>query len=96
MRDTTDRGSESVFARQKSLDRAVVLPIVGFLLLMPPLAGIFQVDAWIGFMPFTAIYLFVVWAVLIVAAAVLSRSLARIEQEDSEPDTAEDARPPGD
>lgn len=59
----------------KARDRALVLPLVGALLLISPLAGIFQLDAKLGGVPFTLIYLFAVWAVLIVGAAALSRHL---------------------
>jgi len=59
----------------KARDRALVLPLVGALLLISPLAGIFQLDAKLGGVPFTLVYLFTVWAVLIVGAAALSRHL---------------------
>ena len=59
----------------KAHDRALVLPLVGVLLLISPLAGIFQLDAKLAGVPFTLIYLFTVWAVLIVGAAALSRRL---------------------
>jgi hypothetical protein len=64
---------------RKTSDRALILPLVGFLLLMPPIAGIFQLDIRILGIPFTAFYLFLVWAALIVGAAVLSR---RVQQRD--------------
>ena len=63
--------------REKSRDRAVVLPLVGLALLLPPVARIFEIDARIGDLPFTALYLFGVWAVLIVGALVLAPSLRR-------------------
>ena len=61
----------------KTSDRALILPLVGCLLLTPPLAGIFQLDIRILGIPFTGVYLFGVWAALIVGAAVLSR---RVQQ----------------
>ena len=58
---------------------AVAIPLgavlVGLALLTPPLAGIFQLEARIGGVPFTALYLFFVWAALIAGAALLSRRL---------------------
>ena len=63
--------------REKSRDRAVVLPLVGLALLLPPVARIFEIDARIGDLPFPALYLFGVWAVLIVGALVLAPSLRR-------------------
>ena len=61
----------------KTSDRALILPLVGCLLLTPPLAGIFQLDIRILGIPFTGVYLFGVWAALIVGAAVLAR---RVQQ----------------
>jgi hypothetical protein len=57
---------------RKTSDRALILPLVGLLLLLPPVAGIFQLDVRILGIPFTAFYLFVVWAALIAGAALLS------------------------
>jgi len=70
----TDRSDQSLRHR-KTRDRARILPLVGLILLTPPLAGIFQLDAKIAGVPFTAIYLFAVWALLIAGAAALSRQL---------------------
>ena len=58
-------------------DRALILPLVGCLLLIPPLAGIFQIDLRVFGIPFTAFYLFFVWGALIVGAAFLSRQIQR-------------------
>ncbi|MCP5152624.1 MAG: hypothetical protein H6983_00570 [Ectothiorhodospiraceae bacterium] len=62
-------------------DRALILPIVGLLLLMPPIAGAFQIDLRLAGVPFTAVYLFVVWAALIAGAAVLTPSLSALAEE---------------
>ncbi|MEM7212854.1 MAG: hypothetical protein AAF479_13340, partial [Pseudomonadota bacterium] len=47
----------------------------GVLLLVSPMAGIFSLDMKIGGIPFTLIYLFSVWAGLILAARSLARQL---------------------
>jgi len=60
---------------RKTSDRALVLLLVGCLLLMPPLAGIFQLDIRVLGIPFTGFYLFAVWGALIAGAATLSRRL---------------------
>ena len=60
---------------RKISDRALILPLVGSLLLLPPLAGLFQLDIRVLGIPFTGLYLFAVWAVLIAAAAALARRL---------------------
>lgn len=60
---------------RKARDWALILPLVGALLFMPPIAGIFQVDGRVGGVPFLLVYLFAVWAALIAGAAALSRRL---------------------
>lgn len=81
------RSARQPLAARKARDRALVLPLVGLLLLMPPLAGIFHVDARVAGVPFTLAYLFGVWAALILGCALLSR---RLRLSDEEPDTAQD------
>lgn len=73
------------FRERKNQDRALVLPIVGLILLTPPVAAIFQLEGKIGGIPVALVYVFVVWAGLIAGAAILSRHL----HQDAEPD-----RPP--
>jgi len=60
---------------RKDSDRSFILTLVGALLLTPPLAGIFQLDVRVLGIPFTGLYLFVVWAALIAGTALLSRRL---------------------
>jgi hypothetical membrane protein len=74
---------------RKTSDRALVLLLVGCLLLIPPLAGIFQLDIRILGIPFTGFYLFTVWGALIAGAAVLSRRM----QKNADWDNSEDAGP---
>lgn len=73
--------NERPLNERKIRDRALVLPVVGLLLLMPPLAGIFQLEWRIAGVPFTAIYLFVVWAVLVGAARAQARELTKLDRE---------------
>ena len=70
-----DINVKKVFSGGKILDRAFILPIVGLLLLIPPVANIFQLDVYLAGIPFTALYLFTVWGLLIAGAIVLSRKL---------------------
>ena len=85
--------SEQVFAARKIRDRALILPLVGLTLLLPPIATIFELDVRVFGLPFTAVYLFGVWAMLIVGAALLSRHLHQEEADDGEePETAEPRR----
>ena len=73
---------------RKTSDRAIILPLVGCLLLTPPLAGIFQLDIHILGIPFTGFYLFVVWAGLIAGAAALSRRIQKSADWDNPEGTA--------
>ena len=74
---------------RKARDRAMILPLVGLILLTPPVAGVFQLEAKIAGVPFTAIYLFAVWALLIAGAAALSRRLRDGNEPGPAPDHAE-------
>ena len=67
--------ADQLLPDSKVRDRALVLPLVGGLLLLSPLAGIFQLDVKLFGVPFTLIYLFTVWAALILGAVSLSRRL---------------------
>lgn len=53
----------------------MVLLLVGCVLLLPPVAGVFQLDLRIMGIPFTGIYLFAVWGALIAGAAFLSQRM---------------------
>lgn len=66
---------EKPLADRKAQDRALLLPLVGLLLLIPPIANLFQLDVRFAGVPFTALYLFFVWAALIAGAAALSPRL---------------------
>ena len=66
-------------------DRALILLIAGIILLLPPFAHVASIDSKIGPLPITLVYLFTIWAGLILGCALLSRTLSDGE-----------ARPPGD
>jgi membrane protein implicated in regulation of membrane protease activity len=57
-------------------DAAALLPILGILLLMPPVIALFVTDGGFGGVPSIVVYLFGVWLALIVCAALLARRLA--------------------
>lgn len=56
-------------------DRSAVLLLLGLILLMPPLAIVFHLEIKIAGIPFTLVYLFGIWAVLIAAAMRISRRM---------------------
>jgi hypothetical protein len=84
-----DRADQPLRHR-KARDRALILPLAGLVLLIPPVAGVFHIDAKIAGVPFTLVYLFAVWALLIAGAAALSRRL-RDGGEPGTPPEAQDA-----
>lgn len=61
-------------------DMAVVAPILGFVLLTPPVIRLFATDGSLFGAPVILIYLFAVWFGMILVAAILSRRLARSEK----------------
>ncbi len=60
-------------------DAAALLPLVAALLLTPPLVLIFDAPAEIAGVPLTVLYVFGVWAAVIIASAMLARRLGRLE-----------------
>ena len=65
-------GSDS---RRKALDRTIALLVFGIAMLMPPLVGISLVNISILGMPLPLLYVTVIWVILIVGTAALSRTL---------------------
>ena len=62
---------------RKARDRALVLPLIGLILLLPPVASIVPTGVRVGGVPLVLAYIFLVWAGLIAVAAALSRGLAK-------------------
>ncbi|MEQ8319078.1 MAG: hypothetical protein RH946_02355 [Rhodospirillales bacterium] len=67
-------------ARRKIRDRSVALLVVGIVLLMPPMVRIALIDVDIFGLPFALVYLFSVWGLLVVVAALLARPLRDSEK----------------
>ncbi len=74
-------------SKHRILDRAFLLPFIGLLLFLPPFSRIFQLDIRVANIPFTALYLFVAWALLIVGAALLSKKLRALDSALTDADT---------
>ena len=70
--------------RRKTQDRSLIVLLFGVLLLLPPLGAVFNIDVRIAGIPFTLLYVLMVWVGLIAAAAVLSAALCRDEERRSE------------
>ena len=62
-------------AERKTRDRALILLILGVMLLLSPLASIFEVQGRVLGLPVIWLYIFAVWGLLIAGAAWLSSRL---------------------
>ncbi len=67
--------------KRKTRESATFLPLLGIFLLLTPLISIFTRDSHPEGIPNAVLYVFGIWIVLIVLAAILAR---RLQQEDSD------------
>ncbi|MEM7194095.1 MAG: hypothetical protein AAF402_04035 [Pseudomonadota bacterium] len=77
---------EELLSSGKTLDRAFILPVIGLILLVTPVANIFRLETHVAGVPFAALYLFVVWGSLIGGAALLARKLRQYSSDRQSPD----------
>lgn len=68
--------------RRRLADLSVVAPFIAFVLLMPPVIGLFAAERTVFGAPLILIYLAAVWLGAIAAAALLSRAISRAEPPD--------------
>lgn len=66
---------------RRARDVANILPLAAALLLLPPIILLFAVPATIGHVPLIAIYVYLVWAIVILFAFVVARRLGAVEQD---------------
>ncbi|KAB2876021.1 MAG: hypothetical protein HS106_01900 [Ideonella sp.] len=59
----------------RARDAAIVLPLLGLMLLMPPVIVLFAVPIRVAGVPLIVVYLFGVWLALVLGAALLGRAL---------------------
>lgn len=69
----------SISENRKREHTALMLPIVGALLIVPPLLTLFTAPYRIIGAPLETIYLFTVWIAMIVGAVLASRHMPRAE-----------------
>ena len=74
-----DAQTKAVFDRERVRDLFYLPPIIGVILIMPPFATIFVEHRSDG-VPAHFIYIFVVWALLVLAVFVLSRWFIGMER----------------
>lgn len=67
--------SDLQLSRRKTRDKSVALLIVGVILLMPPIVRTSLFEGSILGIPYTVFYMFTVWAMLIVCAALIAPRL---------------------
>jgi hypothetical protein len=83
MRDDADRApdAEPAPARQgrKARDAGLILPLLGAAALMPPVASAFAIEGRLFGVPVVLLYVFGVWALLILLAVRVARALSRGE-----------------
>lgn len=65
--------------RRKARDAALILPLGGAILLMPPVAWIFARPETVLGVPLVVAYVFAVWAFLIASARLIARRLSGTE-----------------
>jgi hypothetical protein len=82
-----------VLDSSKTPDAAVVLPLFGLFLLMPPIITLFATQIDIGGVPLIVVYVFGVWAALILCAALLARRLDPLPPAPATPPPAAPATP---
>lgn len=61
--------------RRRLDNAALILPLFGAVLIVPPVIGVFSQSVLVGGIPLAAVYLFAVWAALIGLTASLGRRL---------------------
>ena len=80
---TVANNADRQLSRRKARGRSIALLLGGFAFLMPPIVGISLIEGEIGGMPVPMLYLFMVWALLILGAALLARPLRDGEDDSS-------------
>jgi hypothetical protein len=83
--------SERGLRTSKAPDAAVVLPVFGMFLLLPPVISLFAAPVAIWGIPLIVLYVFGAWAGLIGCAALLARRLdSPPSPQTAEPETSAD------
>lgn len=62
-------------SRRRLESAALILPLLGAAIIVPPIIGVFNAPRLVFGVPLVAVYLFAIWAALIALTAVLGQSL---------------------
>jgi hypothetical protein len=74
---------------QSARDAATLLPVVAAVLLLPPFILVFAAPAHIAGIPLIVVYVFGVWAAVILCAFLVARRLKTPDGADGQPATEE-------
>lgn len=69
---------------RKARDAALIIPLMGLLLLTPPLAQTFAIGETIAGVPIVVLYIFAIWAALIAIARLLAIRLSADEDAETQ------------
>ncbi len=76
MRGAGQSRADRALRARRLREVAVLLPLGGIVLTMPPMASVFALPVRLGGVPLVVGYIFLVWALLILAARAIGRRLA--------------------
>lgn len=71
------RRADAAFRARRLRETSALLPLAGLVLLIQPVASVFALPHRIAGVPLVVLYVFLVWAALILAARALGRQLGR-------------------
>lgn len=74
--------SEALEERARRIrDLACIMPVVAVFLFLPPLILVFSAPVTVSGIPLIVVYLYGTWAVLVLAAFLVARGLARDDRD---------------
>lgn len=78
---------------RRARDAAILLPLGGLLLFLPPYVQLFDQPAYVFGLPLLHVYIFCIWFAGILLTALLARRLV-VREEEELGDSGEGRRPP--
>ena len=80
--------------KDKTTHLALLLPLIGTFLLMPPAVLVFDLPINLGGIPLIVVYLFAIWGFLITGALILARQLSPKAESIASDREVKDIEPP--
>ncbi|MEM8742919.1 MAG: hypothetical protein AAGE13_15675 [Pseudomonadota bacterium] len=75
--DAAQANADPTLRTRRARELAVILPLLGVFLLVSPVIRVFAAPGTVAGIPLIVLYIFGVWAVMIVATAALTRRFLR-------------------